>query len=127
MTMDEGFNYDTDWRGDVAEVVIRSDSQTVWVHVDGHTRLRAHVKTIRVEDQRQTTFEETIGYLATELSQLRSTMSQRAERQREKSLDAREGRRYADSHIAQGRREAFEMVAAIADRIIKDYDLDGRD
>lgn len=109
--------------GDKAEVVIRSDGKAVWLNVDNDVSVRVSCDTVSVEDQRQTTFEELVEYLGTEIRELRLKCSQYSESAKRKAADARDARRYSDASRHNGRQDVYEIMVAQLQRIIDDYKL----
>jgi len=109
-----------------AEIVIRSDGRAVWLNVDGQTIVRVGVERVRVEDQRQTTDAEILGYVAVELRELLLKASQYELSNKRKVGDAKAERRIADSHRYEGRMEVWARVWTLVNRILDSYDLKER-
>lgn len=112
--------------GERLEVVVRADGKAVWLHLDGVQVMRFKVERVEVEDQRQTTIAETLGYVATEIRELRLKASQYAEMNKRKRSDAQAERRYGDGNRYEGRQEVWERVAAILDKMIREHGLKER-
>lgn len=109
--------------GEEAEIIVRSDGRTVWLNVDGQQIVRITVERVVVRDQRQTTDGEILGYVATEIRELRLKASQYAAMNSRKVKDAKDERRYSDSHRYEGRQDIWERVTALLDKILRDYNL----
>ena len=109
--------------GEEAEIIVRSDGRTVWLNVDGQQIVRISVERVKVTDQRETTDKEVLGYVATEIRELRLKASQYAGMNSRKVKDAKSERRYADSNRYEGRQDIWERVTALLDKILRDYGL----
>jgi hypothetical protein len=120
------FNYDTDWRGDECEIVVREDGMTAWVNIDGRTKLRASVKNVIVRDQRDMQASEVLEFVTDEIKQLMLDCSQHGMNERNKSIDAKAERRYSDAHKSNGRQEVYETMLGKLGRIVRDYRLNDR-
>jgi len=70
--------------------------------------------------------EDLVGFLATEISELRMKCSQYGLRSKEKEHDARERKEYREAARYQGRYEVYMAVETQLKRIMNDYKLGDR-